>query len=96
MPTEYPVLVVFHDHRLVVLSVFISMFAAYASRDLSDRVRDARGRIWLLWLAGGTVVDGIGTWSMHYNGMMAFHLQIPVQFDWRADLLSLLAGIHGS
>jgi diguanylate cyclase len=81
---------------MVVLSVFISILAAYTSRDLSDRVRDARGRIWLLWLAGGAVIDGIGTWSMHYNGMTACRLQIPVRYDWRADLLALLAGIHGS
>jgi NO-binding membrane sensor protein with MHYT domain len=45
MPSEYPVLVGFHDHRLVVLPVFISILAAYAARDLSDRIRDARGRI---------------------------------------------------
>jgi NO-binding membrane sensor protein with MHYT domain len=51
---------------------------------------------WLTGLAKGAVVDGIGTWSMHYTGMMAFHLPIPVQFDWRTVLLSLLVGMLGS
>ena len=81
-----------HDHRLVVLSVLISILAAYAARDLSERVSDARGRAWLAWLVGGATADGIGTWSMHYTGMLAFRLPVPVQYDWPTVLLSLLGG----
>jgi PAS domain S-box-containing protein len=85
-----------HDHRLVVLSVVISIVAAYAANDLAERIRGSRGRIWLAWLIGGAVVDGIGTWSMHYTGKLALRLPVPVLFDWRGVLLSLLIGIIGS
>jgi len=85
-----------HDHRLVVLSVFISILAAYAARALSERVSVARGRAWLIWLVCGATVDGIGTWSMHYTGMLAFRLPFPVLYDWPTVLLSLLVGISGS
>jgi PAS domain S-box-containing protein len=90
------VMVASHDHYLVALSVLISILGAYAACDLSDRVRDARGRFWLAWLLGAATVDGIGTWSMHYTGKLALRLPVPIVFDWRAVLLSLLLGILGS
>jgi NO-binding membrane sensor protein with MHYT domain len=39
---------------------------------------------------------GFGIWSMHYIGMLAFRLPIPVQYDWPTVLLSLLAAILAS
>src|SRR5437867_3965297 len=90
------VVIAFHDHRLVVLSVLISILAAYAARDLSERVSEAQGRSWFAWLAGAATVDGIGIWSMHYTGKLALRLPFPQQFDWPAVLLSLLVGIVGS
>jgi len=84
-----------HNHGLVALSVLISILAAYAARDLSERVRDARGGARLAWLVGGATACGIGIWSMHYTGMLAFQLPVPVQYDWPTVLLSLLVGIMG-
>src|SRR6185369_5904859 len=37
-----------------------------------------------------------GIWSMHYIGMLAFTLPIPVRYDWPTVLVSLLAGIFAS
>ncbi|HEY3053634.1 MAG TPA: MHYT domain-containing protein [Thermoanaerobaculia bacterium] len=85
-----------HDHRLVALSVIISILAAYAARDLAERVRATRGRAWIAWLVGAATAGGIGTWSMHYTGKLALRLPVPVQFDWRVVVLSLLIGIFGS
>src|SRR2546429_8804489 len=90
------VMVAAHDHRLVALSVAVSILAAYAARNLSERISDARGRAWLIWLVCGATVDGIGTWSMHYTGKLALRLPVPVLFDWPTVLLSLLVGIGGS
>jgi PAS domain S-box-containing protein len=39
---------------------------------------------------------GIGIWSMHYIGMLAFRLPVPVEYDWPTVLLSLLAAILAS
>ena len=36
---------------------------------------------------------GIGIWSMHYLGMAALKLPIPVAYDWPTVLISLLAAI---
>ena len=96
MMTEEQVLVGSHDYRLVVLSIVISILAAYAARDLSERIRDAHGWVQLGWLAGGATAHGIGTWSMHYTGMLAFSLPLPILYDWPTVALSLVVGILGS
>jgi two-component system sensor histidine kinase/response regulator len=85
-----------YDHRLVALSVFIAFLASYAALDLAGRVTSARGGIRLLWLSGGASAMGIGIWSMHYIGMLALRLPIPVEYDWPTVLLSLLAAILAS
>jgi len=43
-----------------------------------------------IWLEVGATVMGLGIWSMHYIGMLAFSLPIPVQYDWPTVLASLL------
>ena len=85
-----------YDFRLVALSVFIAIIASYAALDLAGRVTSAHGRVRLLWLSGGAAAMGIGIWSMHYIGMLAFHLAIPVRYDWPTVLLSLLAAVFAS
>lgn len=39
---------------------------------------------------------GIGIWSMHYIGMLAFSLPIRILYDWPTVLLSLLAAVFAS
>lgn len=89
-------LIGYYDYRLVAQSVVIAMTASYAALDLAGRVTSARGRVRQLWLAGGASAMGIGIWSMHYVGMLAFHLPVPVQYDWPTVLASLLAAILAS
>ena len=85
-----------HDPALVVLSVGISILGGWAAMELAGRMRDTRGRAWLPWLAGAAIVDGIGTWSMHYTAMLALQLPGGFYFDWRLVLLSYLVGAAGS
>jgi NO-binding membrane sensor protein with MHYT domain len=85
-----------YDYRLVALSVLVAILASYTALDLGARVTSSRGNERLWWMIGGAVSMGIGIWSMHYLGMLAFRLPIPVQYDWPTVLLSLLAGILAS
>lgn len=91
-----PALVGSYDYLLVGLSVIISILAAYAALDLARRVTSAQGLAQLMWLAGGATAMGFGIWSMHYVGMLAFRLPIPVQYDWPTVLVSLVAAILAS
>jgi len=85
-----------YDYRLVALSVIIAICASYTALDLTGRVMATQGRSRSSWLAGGASVMGLGIWSMHYIGMLAFSLPIPVQYDWPTVLASLLAAIFAS
>src|SRR6266852_2468439 len=85
-----------YDDLLVTLSVIIAILASYAALDLARRVTSAQGKARILWLTGGATAMGFGIWSMHYIGMLAFRLPVPVQYDWPTVLLSLLAAIVAS
>ncbi|MEY2493488.1 MAG: hypothetical protein QOH24_2439 [Verrucomicrobiota bacterium] len=85
-----------YDFRLVSLSVVMAVCAAYAALDLAGRTTASRGRVRLVWLAGGAAAMGLGIWSMHYIGMLAFQLPVPVFYDWPTVLVSLLAAIFSS
>ena len=71
-----------HDYALVGLSVLIAVVASYAALDLAARVNASSGPIRVLWLLGGAVAMGTGIWSMHYIGMLAFTLLIPMAYHW--------------
>ena len=85
-----------YDYRLVTISVFISILAAFAALDLAERVTTARGGRQLAWLYGGAFAMGMGIWAVHYVGMLAFHLSLPVLYDWPTVLLSLLTSVVAS
>jgi two-component system sensor histidine kinase/response regulator len=85
-----------YNYALVALSVFIAIFASYAALDLAGRVTAASGWTRVVWLLGGAGSMGTGIWSMHYIGMLAFILPIPVAYHWPTVLLSLIAAILAS
>jgi PAS domain S-box-containing protein len=85
-----------YNYVLVALSVAIAMFASYAALDLAGRVTAAGGWTRAVWLLGGAGAMGTGIWSMHYIGMLAFILPIPVAYHWPTVLLSLFAAILAS
>src|SRR4029077_5067057 len=64
--------------------------------DLAGRVTASAGWIRAGWLLGGAGAMGTGIWSMHYIGMLAFILPIPVAYHWPTVLLSLFAAILAS
>jgi PAS domain S-box-containing protein len=77
----------------VAVSVVIAACASYAALDLAGQVTAARGRVRLFWLIGGAASMGLGIWSMHYIGMLAFSLPLPIRYDWPTVLLSLIAAM---
>jgi len=85
-----------YDQWLVILSVLIAVFASYTALDLAARVTLAEGRTAFYWLVGGAFSMGIGIWSMHFIGMLAFHLSIPLSYDVPITLASVLPAIAAS
>jgi diguanylate cyclase (GGDEF)-like protein len=81
---------------LVLASLLIAMFASYTALDMASRVAETRGRAARWWLFGGSVAMGVGIWSMHFLGMLAFNLPVPMAYDPLITFLSLLIAIASS
>jgi PAS domain S-box-containing protein len=81
---------------LVFLSVVVACVASYTALDLAGRLSSVTGRARLGWLLGGSLALGVGIWSMHFVGMLAFHLPIPVTYGVDLVLLSVLVAIAAS
>jgi NO-binding membrane sensor protein with MHYT domain len=85
-----------YDYWLVALSVVIAIFASYTALDLAVRVSTRQKNTRWAWLSGGAVAMGTGIWAMHYTGMMAYKLSVPVYYHVPTVMLSLLAAICAS
>jgi PAS domain S-box-containing protein len=91
-----PVLAASYDYRLVVLSFIISLFTSYTALSLAARVTANHGFMRVAWLMGGAFAMGIGIWCMHFIGMLAFRLPIPVYYHVPTVITSLAAAIAAS
>jgi PAS domain S-box-containing protein len=47
-------------------------------------------------LSCGAIAMGIGIWAMHFKGMLAFHLPVPVEYHWPTVLASFLVAVLAS
>jgi len=85
-----------YDPGLVILSFIIAIVTSYTALDLAGRVTAACGQPRLWWLLGGAFAMGTGIWSMHFIGMLAFSLPIPVYYDVPTVVASHLAAMFAS
>ncbi|HEY1075498.1 MAG TPA: MHYT domain-containing protein [Fontimonas sp.] len=81
---------------LVVLSLVVAVLASYTALELVGRVSRKQGANSRIWLCGAALAMGIGIWSMHFIGMLAFHLPIPVAYDVGITALSLAVAVAAS
>src|ERR1700712_5340413 len=81
---------------LVLVSILVAILASYTALDLAGRIATAKGRAMVMWICGGALSMGIGIWSMHFIGMLAFKLPIDLGFDLSLTLLSLLVAVLSS
>jgi diguanylate cyclase (GGDEF)-like protein len=85
-----------YSPSLVVISLCVAMLASYTALDMVGRIATAHGRSIGWWTAGGAFAMGIGVWSMHFIGMLAFELPIALGYDLWLTVLSLLIAMGAS
>ena len=71
----------YYEPLLVFVSILVAILASYTALSLAMRVRQAQGRAPYFWIAGGALAMGSGIWAMHFIGMLAFRLPMPVGYD---------------
>ncbi len=81
---------------LVTLSVAVAVLASYAALDLTRRSLDASGPRRRTWIVAGGITMGLGIWTMHFVGMLALRMGMPVSYSPLLVAISLLAAIAGS
>jgi NO-binding membrane sensor protein with MHYT domain len=78
-----------YNPYLVALSILVASYASYTALDLGGHVADAHGLVRQLWLVAAAITMGSGIWSMHFIGMLAFILPMPIAYDLGFTILSL-------
>ena len=79
---------------LVALSLVVATLASYTALDLAGRIsRLTQSSARHAWLAGGAAAMGVGIWSMHFIGMLAVSLPIPLGYDLAITSYSLAIAI---
>ncbi len=85
-----------YNFWLIGLSIALAMVTAFTSLDLAGRVTATEHRAKWFWLWGGALSMGLGIWAMHYVGMLAFSLPVPVVYHYPTVMVSLLAAVAAS
>ncbi len=85
-----------YSSSLVLISLCVAILASYTALDLTGRIATAKGRAVYLWMGGGAFAMGIGIWSMHFIGMLAFSLPIELGYDTALTAFSLLIAVASS
>ncbi len=85
-----------YNHWLVGLSILVAMLVSYTALRLAARVATSERRGARIWLGIGSIAMGVGIWSMHFIGMLAFSLPIPLAYNIPTTLVSLAVAIATS
>ncbi len=86
----------YYDYGLVALSFALAAFASFSALGLASRIPHICRKKVPAWFVGGAIAMGLGIWSMHFVGMLAFHLPIPLAYDQGITTLSILIAILSS
>ena len=84
-----------HNLALVLVSIIVAIIASFVAIDLLKGARaakDHKGHFWLIFLGG--VAIGMGIWSAHFFGMLAFSIpKIEISYHLPKMILSVIAAI---
>jgi len=83
-----------YDYTLVLLSYLVAALGSYAFLQFATRIAELRDpALRFSWLAVGAIAMGGGIWAMHFIGMLAHVLPIPVSYDPGMTTVSIVPAI---
>jgi NO-binding membrane sensor protein with MHYT domain len=82
-----------YNPTIVALSFIVATAASYSALELTRRVATASGQMAKVWLLASAIALGIGIWTMHFIGMLAFSIDMPFDYDVTITVVSLFVGI---
>ncbi|MDB4911152.1 MAG: hypothetical protein JWO39_1975 [Gemmatimonadetes bacterium] len=85
-----------YDPFLVVLSFIVAVSGSITALRMGARVGAQEGWPRYGWLIGGAFAQAVGIWGMHFTGMLAFILPVPIAYEMGRMLLSFVVAFAGS
>ena len=86
-----------YNYGLVLLSYLVAVLGSYAFLQFATRIAELReAGLRYSWLVIGAIAMGGGIWAMHFIGMLAHILPIPVSYDPWTTALSIVPAILGA
>lgn len=80
-----------YDLSLVALSYLVSVLGSLMALKSARSIPSEPGSGRVFWLASSAFcMGGSGIWSMHFIGMIAFEMKMPVSYDWPLTVASML------
>ncbi|KTC84965.1 MHYT domain-containing protein [Legionella brunensis] len=87
----------YYSPSLVILSYVVAVLASYVALTLVARLREEKNQQAVFyWLIGGAFTMGAGIWSMHFIGMLAFVLPMPMEYELTWTVASLFMAMLAS
>lgn len=81
------------DPVLVVTSYLIATLAGFCALHFNAVIHQERSsQPTVIQLAGGVAL-GLGIWAMHFTGMLAFALPVPIKYQLTPTVISILPAI---
>lgn len=85
-----------YNYYIVALSFIIAILGSISALNITVKISHAKERMRFFWLCAGAFVMGSGIWSMHFVGMLSFHLHVPIKYDVPLTLFSMLTSVLAS
>lgn len=94
LPSDAMIMTGTYNPYLVLLSYIIASLASYVALDMSSHLKRENTKVFKFWWwAGGSIVMGAGIWSMHFIGMLAFKMDMPMSYDIAWTAISMIIAV---
>ena len=84
------------DPILVGISFLVAFIASFVALDSAAKIAASNKKAAIFWRITGGATLGIGIWSMHFIGMLAMKMPMPMSYHLELTIVSLLAAIIAS
>lgn len=86
-----------YDILMVALSIAMVFIASLTLFRVIHRIKSAKRLLRRrIWIACGASVIGLGIWTMHFIGMLAFELPVPIRYNVQMTIISIPPAFIGS
>ncbi|MGI4976139.1 MAG: EAL domain-containing protein [Janthinobacterium lividum] len=85
-----------HDLRLVALAALVCLLSCFTTATLFGNAQRRTEGQRCLWIALAAVEFGVGVWSLHFVAMLAYAPGIPIAYDLRQTVSSVVVAVAGA